>query len=39
MQSAGPVAEIDAALAKNEFVPFVQLIYLLTSREMVGVEV
>ena len=39
IQSAGSVAEIDAALAKNEFVPFVQPIYSLTSREIVGVEV
>lgn len=39
VHSAGPVAEIDAALAHREFVPFVQPIYSLTTRQMVGVEV
>jgi sensor c-di-GMP phosphodiesterase-like protein len=38
-QSAGPIAEIDAALARNEFVPFVQPIFSLASRKILGGEV
>jgi sensor c-di-GMP phosphodiesterase-like protein len=38
-QSAGPVAEIDAALARNEFVPFIQPIFSLNTRKIVGAEV
>ena len=39
VQSGGTIAEIDAALSRNEFLPFVQPIYSLTTREIVGVEV
>jgi sensor c-di-GMP phosphodiesterase-like protein len=39
VQSAGSVAEIDAALDKEEFVPFVQPVCSLATREIVGVEV
>jgi EAL domain-containing protein (putative c-di-GMP-specific phosphodiesterase class I) len=39
VQSGGTIAEIDAGLSRNEFLPFVQPIYSLTTREMVGVEV
>lgn len=39
IQSAGPVAEIDAALDKEEFLPYVQPIYSLSTRRIVGVEV
>jgi EAL domain-containing protein (putative c-di-GMP-specific phosphodiesterase class I) len=39
VQSGGPVTEIDAALAKGEFLPFAQPIYSLTSGEMLGVEI
>jgi sensor c-di-GMP phosphodiesterase-like protein len=38
-QSAGPIAEIDAALARNEFVPFVQPIFSLATRKILGGEV
>jgi sensor c-di-GMP phosphodiesterase-like protein len=38
-QSAGPIAEIDGALARNEFVPFVQPIFSLATRKIVGGEV
>lgn len=39
VHNAGPVAEIDLALARAEFVPFVQPIFSLTTRQIVGVEV
>jgi sensor c-di-GMP phosphodiesterase-like protein len=38
-QSAGPIAEIDDALARNEFVPFVQPIFSLATRKILGGEV
>jgi c-di-GMP phosphodiesterase len=38
-QSDGPIAEIDAALARNEFVPFVQPLFSLATGEIVGGEV
>jgi c-di-GMP phosphodiesterase len=39
VQSAGPVAEIDAALSRKEFVPYVQPIFSLATQRIVGVEV
>lgn len=39
VQSGGTIAEIDAALSRHEFLPFVQPVYSLTTREIVGVEV
>ena len=38
-QSAGPIAEMDAALERDEFVPFVQPIFSLATRKIVGGEV
>jgi sensor c-di-GMP phosphodiesterase-like protein len=38
-QSAGPIAEIDDALARDEFVPFVQPIFSLTTGKILGGEV
>ena len=38
-QSAGPITEIDIGLARNEFVPFVQPIFSLATREILGGEV
>jgi len=39
IHSAGDVARIDAGLSNKEFLPYVQPIYSLTDRRMVGVEV
>jgi len=38
-QFAGPIAEMDAALARNEFVPFVQPIFSLATGKILGGEV
>ena len=38
-QTAGPVAEIQAALKRNEFVPFIQPVFSLATGEIVGGEV
>ena len=38
-QAAGPIAEIDDGLARNEFVPFVQPIFSLATGEILGGEV
>ncbi len=38
-QFAGPIAEIEAGLSRNEFVPFVQPIFSLTTRKILGGEV
>jgi sensor c-di-GMP phosphodiesterase-like protein len=38
-QSVGLIADIDVALARNEFVPFVQPIFSLATRKILGGEV
>jgi sensor c-di-GMP phosphodiesterase-like protein len=38
-QFAGPIAELDDGLARNEFVPFVQPIFSLATGEILGGEV